>query len=105
MRARALVVAKLQAVGELDHVQRSRITVQFAGQRQAHAASRAQIGNLLLGQRLDLSLLLPRIRRAVLPVLSMLRERRARECEGDGDDREFHSWLLRSFVMRCSVCG
>src|SRR5216683_3748498 len=49
----ALGIGKAELVGQLEQVARARIAVQFGGQCQSHAASGFQVGDLLVGKRLD----------------------------------------------------
>ena len=49
----ALIRRQAELVGQLQHMQRSRIAVELGGERQAHAAPGPQIGDLLFGERLD----------------------------------------------------
>jgi hypothetical protein len=50
-------------------MQRARIAVELGGQRQAHAAAGAQIGNLLIAQRFDAALLVAGIGRVMLALM------------------------------------
>ena len=49
----ALGIGKAELVGQLEQVAGARIAVQFGDQRQTHAASGFQVGDLLFGERLD----------------------------------------------------
>ncbi|HEU0159422.1 MAG TPA: hypothetical protein VFR00_08910 [Hyphomicrobiaceae bacterium] len=55
MDAVFLVGAELQTRGELKHVQRTWLAVEFRAKRQAHAAPSLQIGELPLAQGLDVA--------------------------------------------------
>ena len=52
---RPLLVRQIKRVGKLQHMHRAGISVDLGRERQAHAAARPQVGDLLLRQRLDRS--------------------------------------------------
>ena len=62
LHAGALLGGEFELVGEFENVQWPRIAVQFGRQRQAHAAAGAEVGDLLLGKRLDRARLHPGIK-------------------------------------------
>jgi hypothetical protein len=74
------VGAEFELVGQLEHMHRSRISVQLGREREAHSAPRPQVRHLLVAQRLDRSLMQACVRRAAV---LMLRGGQAAE----GDDR------------------
>ena len=79
-QARDLVRRQVEAVGQLDRVHRTRIAVQLGGEREPHAAAGIEIGDLLLGQRLD--------RTRLEAGIGLLRQRR---CAGDEKRNDRHS--------------
>jgi hypothetical protein len=99
LHLRTLIGIERKLVGEFKHMERPGISVEFARERQPHAAAGTKIGELLIAQRLDRTLLKPGIRRLIVLVL---RERGS--CQRDrhqSGKRKSH--LLFSFASRLII--
>ena len=89
LHPRSLLRTERQLVGQFEHMQRARVAVELGRQRESHAASGPQIGDLLGRQRLDGARLQAGIR-------LMRLSKASGRCEADSDhgrEQGFHGGL------------